>query len=107
MERPILTEPGTKYFLAQTLHECRKFKDRNISILFNISMMVLFVLVVGGFLIYKYKGKPTLSEIAIKNRKQQEYIISKLQQLSTLRSKEDENMITDLPLWNMHAEMSQ
>ena len=44
MERPVLTEPGVKYWLTQTLKECRKFKDRNISVIFNISMLVLLLL---------------------------------------------------------------
>lgn len=69
-------------------------------------MMVAFVLIVGGFLTYKYKGKPTPGEIVRKNRDKQEYIISKLQQLSAVRSKESGDMITDLPLWNMHAEIA-
>jgi len=106
MDRPILTEPGTKYFLSQTLRECRRFKDRNINIIFNINMAAVFIAVVGGFLTYKYRGKPTPAELARRNREKQEYIISKLQQLSAVRSKASGEMITDLPLWNAHAEMS-
>jgi len=106
MERPILTEPGTKYFLSQTLRECRRFKDRNFSVIFNISMMAVFVVVVGGFLTYKYRGKPTPAELAQRNREKQEYIVSKLQQLSATRSKASGEMITDLPVWHTHAEMS-
>lgn len=105
MDKPVLTEPGIKYFLSQTLCECRKFKERNISIIFNISMIVVFIVIVGGFLTYKYRGKPTPSELAIKNREKQEYIISKLQQLSDVRSKTNQDMITGLPLWNTQDEM--
>ena len=106
MEKPILTEAGTKYFLSQTLRECRRFKERNINIIFNISMMILLITIVSGFLIYKYKGKMSPEEVARKNRESQEYIISKLQQLSSLRSKSSGEMITNLPVWNTHAEMS-
>ena len=28
MEYPKLTEPGVRYFLTQSLKECRKFKER-------------------------------------------------------------------------------
>ena len=36
---PTLIEPGVRYFIGGTLKECRRFKDRNISIIFNISML--------------------------------------------------------------------
>tara|TARA_Y100000287_G_scaffold185518_1_gene188988 strand:+ start:2891 stop:3235 length:345 start_codon:yes stop_codon:yes gene_type:complete len=105
MERPVLTEPGVKYWLTQTLKECRKFKDRNISVIFNISMLVLFFVVVGGFLTYKYKGKLTPSEIAEKNRKKQEYIVSKLQNIALIKNQKSSTMITDLPTWSNHPEI--
>ena len=104
MEYPRLTEPGVKYFLSQSLKECRKFKDRNISILFNLSMGISLVVVVAIFLTYKYKGKPTRAELAKKNREKQEYIVSKLQQIALVKNKKNENLITDLPLWDNHPE---
>lgn len=105
MERPVLTEPGVKYWVTQTLRECRRFKDRNISIFFNISMLVLFSVVVGGFLAYKYKGKLTQAEIAERNKKKQEYIVSKLQNIALIK-KASSSMITDLPSWNNHPEVA-
>lgn len=106
MERPVLTEPGVKYWVTQTLRECRKFKERNISVFFNISMLVLFSVVVGSFLAYKYKGKPTQAEMREKNRKKQEYIVSKLQNLALIKKKANSTMITDLPTWNNHPEVA-
>lgn len=104
MERPSLTEPGVTYFLGETLRECRKFKDQHMSLLFNISMTILFVLVVGGFLSIKYRGRPSPAELARRSREKQEYIVSKLQQIAIVKNKS--SMITDLPLWNNHSEMS-
>jgi len=99
--KPTLIEPGVKYFLNGTLKECRKFKDNYISVIFNISMVLLLVALVGGFLMYRYKGKPTPAEIELKNRKKQEYIVSKLQQLAIEKKKNTVNtsMITGLPEW--------
>ena len=34
--KPRLCEPGVKYFLSNTLKECRNFKDKNISFFFTI-----------------------------------------------------------------------
>ena len=99
--KPTLIEPGVKYFLNGTLKECRKLKDNYISVIFNISMILLLVALVGGFLMYRYKGKPTPAEIELKNRKKQEYIVSKLQQLAIEKKKNTVNtsMITGLPEW--------
>jgi hypothetical protein len=99
--KPTLIEPGVKYFLNGTLKECRKFKDNYISVIFNISMIILLFVLVGGFLVYRYKGKPTLAELELKSRKKQEYIVSKLQQLAIEKKKNSVNttMITGLPEW--------
>jgi hypothetical protein len=97
--KPSLIEPGVRYFLNGTLKECRKFKDNYISVLFNISMVILLVVVIGGWLLYRYKGKPTPAELEVKERKKQEYIISKLQQLAFEKKRNTPNttMITGLP----------
>ena len=99
MEYPKLTEPGVKYFLSQSLKECRKFKDRNMSIIFNLSMAIILIVAISMFLTYKYRGRPSHAEIAKKNQEKQEYIISKLQQLALVKHKQNDNLITDLPLW--------
>lgn len=95
--KPILIEPGVKSFLSSTLKDCRILKESYHTIIFNVSMFGLFILVVGGFLFYHYKGKLTPSEIEIKNRKKQEYIISKLQKMAYLRK--NQGLITQLPQW--------
>jgi hypothetical protein len=98
---PKLIEPGVRYFLGGTLKECRKFKDKNATIFFNIYMTVLLIIVIGGFLFYRYKGKLTPAELEIKNRKKKEYIISKLHQMAYLRKTQGNanGMITALPQW--------
>jgi hypothetical protein len=98
---PRLIEPGVRYFLSGTLKECRKFKDLHTSIFFNIYMAGLFIIVIGGFLLYHYKGKLTPAELEIKNRKKHEYIISKLHQIAYVKKNQGmpEGMITGLPQW--------
>jgi hypothetical protein len=94
---PRLIEPGVKSFLSSTLKDCRRLKDNYETIIFNISMFCIFIVVVGGFLVYHYRGKLTPAEIEIKNRKKQEYIVSKLQQMAHLRK--NQGLITELPRW--------
>lgn len=98
MNKPLLVEPGVKYFINGSLKECRKFKDKHITLWFNLGMTGLFVVFFGGILLYRYKGKLTPSEIEVKNRKKKEYILTKLNQLHDI--KRQKNMITDLPTWN-------
>ena len=96
---PKLIEPGVRYFLSGTLKECRKFKDKNSSILFNIYMACLLIVVIGGFLYYRYKGKLTPVEFEVKNRKKKEYIISKLHQMAYIRKNQGTLPGMILPPW--------
>ncbi len=98
---PRLIEPGVRYFLSGTLKECRKFKDNHTTLFFNMYMSGLFLLVIGGFLLYNYKGKLTPAEHELKSRKKKEYIISKLHQMAYLRKTQGNanGLITALPQW--------
>ena len=100
-----LVEPGVKYFISCSLKQCREIKDKYINIFFNVGMFILFILIVGGILIYKYKGKITPIEREIINRKKQEYIVSKLQQIALIKKQASERLITDLPNWTDHPEL--
>ena len=53
---------------------------------------------------YRYKGNQTKKEIQ-ENRLKKEYIINKLMLYSDMKTKkEEQNLITDLPLWDNHPE---
>lgn len=100
-----LVEPGVKYFISCSLKQCREFKDKYMNVVFNISMLVFLILFISGILIYKYKGKITPVEMEIRNRKKQEYIVSKLQQIAIIKKQTSERLITDLPNWSDHPEL--
>jgi hypothetical protein len=100
-----LVEPGVKYFISCSLKQCREFKDKYMNVVFNISMLVFLILFISGILIYKYKGKITPVEMEIRNRKKQEYIVSKLQQIAVIKKQTSERLITDLPNWSDHPEL--
>ena len=67
--KPSLTEFYTKYYVRHSLKEVRVFKDKYITIFANIFLFLIFVLLVGGLLLYKYKGKLTPQEKKNKERK--------------------------------------
>lgn len=105
MNIPKLTEPGVKYWLSQNLKEYKQFKEKHFGYIYNFIILGILVLVVSGFLAYKYKGNITPEELAEKNKQKQEYIISKLQQLALYKKQNDSQMLTGLPLWGKHSEM--
>ena len=59
IQPPRLIEPGVRYFLSSTLKECRRFKEYYSNIVFNLIMTAIFTILIGGFLLYMYKGKLT------------------------------------------------
>uniref|UniRef100_A0A6C0JUU5 Uncharacterized protein n=1 Tax=viral metagenome TaxID=1070528 RepID=A0A6C0JUU5_9ZZZZ len=102
-----LIEPGVKHLLSKTLQYYHKIHLQTQSIRFNLTMIVVFVIVFGGILIYKYKGKLTPEQIYQKHIEKQEYIVSKLEQLAVLKQTIDPNMITNLPLLDQSPETSR
>ena len=96
--RPSLIENEVKYNLNRSLKNIRNYKDKYITILVNIFLLVSFVVVVGGFLYYRYKGKPTPEILAQKNREKKYYLFEKLQKFAIDKQKENQNLITNLPL---------
>ena len=41
--KPSLVEPGVKYFLRETLKQCKDFKDKYHNTLFNIGLFVFLI----------------------------------------------------------------
>ena len=54
MEQPVLTEPGVRFFISQTLKECKKKKDKYINTAFNLISFLGFILFFGFLLYTKY-----------------------------------------------------
>lgn len=67
--KPVLTEPGVKYFLNQTLKQCHIVRDNFHNMIFNIGLFIGFLLVLGLILLYKYKGKLSPVELEKKIKK--------------------------------------
>lgn len=97
--KPTLVEPGVKYFLKETLKQCRDFKNKYNNLLFNIGLGVTFFLILGVILIYKYKGKLTPTEKEQKNKEKQQYILSKIKNFQDAKRIAQQELITGLPQW--------
>ena len=97
--KPILTEPGVKYFLSSTLKQCREFKDTYYNVLLNVGVLVGFLLILGGFLLYKYKGRLTEEEKIEKDNIKKQYILSKIRNFQIAKQQANQELISGLPHW--------
>lgn len=97
--KPILIEPGVKYFLNQTLKQAHIFKMKYYNVVFNIGLLLLFLCILGIILVFKYKGKLSPIELQSKNIEKQQYILSKIKNLQQAKRMAHQELITGLPNW--------
>jgi len=97
--KPSLTEPGVKFFLNQTLKQCHIVKDKFHNVIFNVGLLIFFLLILAGILLYKYKGRLTPVEKERKTQEKQQYILSKMKQLQEAKKIAHQELITGLPNW--------
>ena len=97
--KPALVEPGVKYFLHHTLKQCHITRDNFHNIVFNISLFIGFLIILGLILLYKYKGRLTPVELDIKNKQKQQYILSKIKIFQDAKRVAHQELITGLPSW--------
>lgn len=94
-----LIEPGVKYFLSETLKQCRQFQITYYNLLMNIFIFMCFLSLLGTILLIKYRGKLTPSEKEIKNREKHYYILSKIKNYNDAKQIARQELISGLPLW--------
>jgi hypothetical protein len=97
--KPMLTEPGVKYFLNETLKQCHKIKEIYYNYVFNVMLFICFFIIICGLLLYKYKGKLTPLEIEKKETAKKYYILSKIKNFQEAKIKTQQELITGLPHW--------
>jgi hypothetical protein len=97
--KPFLTEPGVKSFLNSTLKQCHEFKVNYYNYMFNIGIFIGFLILLGGLLLYKYKGKLTDDEKRQLDNVKQQYILSKIKNFQLSKQRAKEELITGLPHW--------
>ena len=98
--KPRLIEPGIKYYINEALKQSHVVRDKYNTIIFNIFMLLIFVVILGGILFYKYKGKLSPYEKYVKRREQHQYILMQIKKYQNTQNYASNNLFTDLPLWN-------
>lgn len=76
-----LTEPGVRNHLLRTLEDCKQIKFTYYTMVVNVTLFVVFVMIVGGVLHFKKKAKKTVEEKNKKNEEDRAYIINRIRSL--------------------------
>ena len=95
---PNLVESRAKVFLGGALRHSHEVKKKYINNIYNFGLAILLVVIFGGFLLYKYKGRLTPAEKAIKKRKEYEHVLIQLKKIENRQFKENQTLLTDLPI---------
>ena len=69
---PMLIESGTRFFLKETLKQCHKTRFKYYSFVLNITSFLVFVVLLGGILMYRNKNKLTKVEKKKKHEEEKE-----------------------------------
>lgn len=104
MERPYLVEPGTRYFLSETLKQSHEFRLKYENYMVNIGLFIFFLICLGGLLFYKYKGRLTPEEKQKNEKQKQQYILSKIKMFQDNKRRMHQELITGLPQWESEFE---
>jgi len=102
---PRLTEPGTKYFLSETLKNCNIKKKSNNEFLLNLVLLIVFIIILIIYLAYKYKTKPNEKDKENKKMIKKNYILSKLRNIMEVSKIKNKEMITTLPKFESDYEL--
>ena len=98
MQNPTLVEPGIYYFHNKILQHCHGKRVQYHNLVYNIILLILFILIFGSILFFKYKGKLTPKDKLVKQQKERIYILNKIKSLNIQKQKN--TLITDLPTFN-------
>ncbi len=103
--KPLLVEPGIKYFLHETLKKCKEYKEQYNNYLYNAGLFIFFTLILGAILLYKYRGKLSTEEMQQRDREKKQYILSKIKNFQDAKRIAHQELITSLPNWDNEYEL--
>jgi len=104
MERANLVAPGVRSFMDYTLYNCKRLKDRYTNLAWNTGLTLLLLIIMGWFLYYRYKGKPSKEEEEQRKQEGHMYIMKKLGNNIATRQIEEaaqkSGLLTGLPIYD-------
>lgn len=95
---PNLVESKAKVFLGGALRHSHEVRKKYIDQIYNFGLAIMLIAIFGGFLLFKYKGRLTPVEKAVKKRKEYEHVLMQLKKIENKQFKENQTLLTDLPI---------
>jgi flagellar basal body-associated protein FliL len=92
-----LVETKTKLFFNSELNKISKKNFKKKSLVINICVFIIFILFLGGILLYRYKNKPKKKE-NVNDIKVRKYLLEKMRKFNKNEIKSD--LITNLPVYS-------
>ena len=92
-----LTEPGVRAYFITSLTDCKEMKTKYYTRVVNFGLFVFFCLLLGGILLYKYKGKMTPKQKKNKLEADRIYILNRLKLVDQKRQLDNNMLITGMP----------
>ena len=106
MSTPSLVEPGVKYFLGETLKNCRKTKYEHYNQLLNIVLFFIFFGILGIVVYYSYREKKDEETREEKNERKQLYVLNMVREFNDKQLRKHGDKITDLPEFESEFEIT-
>ena len=103
--KPKLIEPGTHYFLEETLKKCNLYKVKRSILITNFSLFLGFFSIISVFLLYKYKTKPDEEKLKESKKKQKYYIMEQIKNVQEKNLRERQELITNIPKFESDYEL--
>lgn len=97
MFSPNLVDSDVSFFHRKKLQLCHTKKMNYYNNLYNIFLLLMFIIIFISVLYYKYKGKLTPKEKFIKQQKERIHILNKIRSIKIEKQKYNQQIITDLP----------
>ena len=102
---PKLIEPGTHYFLKETLKQCNYFKLKRKTLIANAFLFLFFASIIGGFLYYKFRTKPNEDDLKKRKKNQQIYVMEQIKNVQEKKLRERQELITNIPKFESDYEL--
>jgi hypothetical protein len=97
---PLLVEGGFKQFINQSLKHCRTIRQEYINNVFNLSLLFFLILGIFAFLYYNYKGKLSEEEMKEREKKKEQYILTRIKNYQDDKRRNSQKLISGLPHWS-------
>lgn len=86
--RPLLIETGSLSYLNEALKSAHLFKKNYTNLMINIAAFSMFLIIIGFFLAYSYRGTPSPEEVAKQNHQKQQYVMSKISECARYKQQQ-------------------